>query len=113
VRSLAGLLWLFLFIQVLAWLVADGERWFVFQPDIIIAWDQGFVWTLAVSLPVFLTGKFTEHGKLLNFLLRRRNAKRLIMDFLRSLIEKPEPLSVIAGLFDQLNAVFSTAIQEK
>jgi len=35
------------------------------------------------------------------------------MDFLRSLIEKPEPLSVIAGLFDQLNAVFSTAIQEK
>jgi hypothetical protein len=48
---------------------------------------------------------------LLDTLLRRRSAKQLVLEFLRTTVEECAPLGLIATLFDQLNVVCQAAAQ--
>lgn len=57
-------------------------------------------------------GAFTEKTFQLDFLLRRKNSKPLVVKVLKSLIEKKTNISLMAKLFDQINTVCAAIAQE-
>ncbi|XP_055784599.1 regulator of MON1-CCZ1 complex-like isoform X2 [Salvelinus fontinalis] len=51
-----------------------SSSWSVFQPDIIISASEGYLWYLQVKLPLTVN-LLQDKGKLMDFLLRRRDCK--------------------------------------
>eukprot|EP00063_Salmo_salar_P061945 XP_014036780.1 PREDICTED: uncharacterized protein C18orf8-like isoform X4 [Salmo salar] len=51
-----------------------SSSWSVFQPDIIISASEGYLWYLQVKLPPTIN-LLQDKGKLMDFLLRRRDCK--------------------------------------
>ncbi|XP_021418199.1 regulator of MON1-CCZ1 complex isoform X3 [Oncorhynchus mykiss] len=51
-----------------------SSSWSVFQPDIIISASEGYLWYLQVKLPPTVN-LLQDKGKLMDFLLRRRDCK--------------------------------------
>ena len=60
-----------------------------------------------------MQGAFADETLLLDFLLRRRSSKELILKFLKTSLERKTSLSMISKLFDQINLVCSTMALEK
>lgn len=56
---------------------------------------------------------FSDKRQLLDFLLRRRGSRMLILQFIRAAIEEREPLELLAYLFDTLNRVAAQAFYER
>ncbi|KAJ7404491.1 hypothetical protein WISP_145511 [Willisornis vidua] len=84
--------------------VADSSSWIVFQPDIIISASEGYLWSLQVKLePV--VNLLLDKGKLMDFLLQRKECKMVILSVCSQILSEPErgSLSVIATVFDKLN----------
>uniref|UniRef100_A0A672LY72 Uncharacterized protein n=1 Tax=Sinocyclocheilus grahami TaxID=75366 RepID=A0A672LY72_SINGR len=84
-----------------------SSSWSVFQPDIIISASEGYLWYLQVKLqptPNLLQDK----GKLMDFLLRRRDCKMVILSVCSQMLTGGEKgiLSVVATVFDKLNQVY-------
>lgn len=111
----------------------DGRDWVVFYPDLIVSPQLGCLWTVSMNLVTRNTpfpeshdfptnklpqqqenvmGSFTDKALLLNFLLRRRNSRSLILQFIKSSLEKRTNPSVMSKLFDQLNIVCSSVALE-
>ncbi|XP_025914396.1 regulator of MON1-CCZ1 complex isoform X2 [Apteryx rowi] len=81
-----------------------SSSWIVFQPDIIISASEGYLWNLQVKLePV--VNLLPDKGKLMDFLLQRRECKMVILSVCSQMLSEPGrgSLSVIATVFDKLN----------
>ncbi|XP_069635273.1 regulator of MON1-CCZ1 complex isoform X2 [Haliaeetus albicilla] len=81
-----------------------SSSWIVFQPNIIISASEGYLWSLQVKLePV--VNLLLDKGKLMDFLLQRKECKMVILSVCSQMLSEPErgSLSVIATVFDKLN----------
>uniref|UniRef100_A0A8V0XNE9 Regulator of MON1-CCZ1 n=1 Tax=Gallus gallus TaxID=9031 RepID=A0A8V0XNE9_CHICK len=81
-----------------------SSSWIVFQPDIIISASEGYLWNLQVKLePV--VNLLLDKGRLMDFLLQRKECKMVILAVCSQMLSEPErgSLPVIATVFDKLN----------
>ncbi|XP_061304632.1 regulator of MON1-CCZ1 complex isoform X4 [Pezoporus flaviventris] len=81
-----------------------SSSWIVFQPDIIISASEGYLWSLQVKLEP-IVNLLLDKGKLMDFLLQRKECKMVILSVCSQMLSEPErgSLSVIATVFDKLN----------
>uniref|UniRef100_A0A8C6XEL0 Regulator of MON1-CCZ1 n=1 Tax=Naja naja TaxID=35670 RepID=A0A8C6XEL0_NAJNA len=81
-----------------------SSSWIVFQPDIIISASEGFLWNLQIKLEPTVN-LLPDKGKLMDFLLQRKDCKMVILSVCSQMLNEPEggSLSVIATVFDKLN----------
>uniref|UniRef100_A0A8C2DYK9 Regulator of MON1-CCZ1 n=1 Tax=Cyprinus carpio TaxID=7962 RepID=A0A8C2DYK9_CYPCA len=79
----------------------------LFQPDIIISASEGYLWYLQVKLQPTLN-LLQDKGKLMDFLLRRRDCKMVILSVCSQMLTGGDKgnLSVVATVFDKLNQVY-------
>ncbi|XP_018949734.2 regulator of MON1-CCZ1 complex isoform X1 [Cyprinus carpio] len=84
-----------------------SSSWSVFQPDIIISASEGYLWYLQVKLQPTLK-LLRDKGKLMDFLLRRRDCKMVILSVCSQMLTEGDKgnLSVVATVFDKLNQVY-------
>ncbi|KAI3355541.1 hypothetical protein L3Q82_018371 [Scortum barcoo] len=95
-----------------------SSSWSVFQPDIIISASEGYLWYLQVKLPPTVN-LLQDKGKLMDFLLRRRDCKMVILSVcsqrvrLSVFLEGGEigSLPVVATVFDKLNQVYKDYLE--
>ncbi|XP_007435370.1 regulator of MON1-CCZ1 complex [Python bivittatus] len=81
-----------------------SSSWIVFQPDIIISASEGYLWNLQMKLEPTVN-LLPDKGKLMDFLLQRKDCKMVILSVCSQMLNEPErgSLSVIATVFDKLN----------
>ncbi|KAF2985218.1 hypothetical protein EK904_007532, partial [Melospiza melodia maxima] len=92
--------------------VPYSSSWIVFQPDIIISASEGYLWSLQVKLePV--VNLLLDKGKLMDFLLQRKECKMVILSVCSQMLSEPErgSLSVIATVFDKLNQEYKKYLE--
>ncbi|XP_061569580.1 regulator of MON1-CCZ1 complex [Cololabis saira] len=89
-----------------------SSSWSVFQPDIIISASEGYLWYLQVKLPPTVN-LLQDKGKLMDFLLRRRDCKMVILAVCSQLLGSGEDgsLPVVATVFDKLNQVYKDYLE--
>uniref|UniRef100_A0A3B3B4I1 Regulator of MON1-CCZ1 n=1 Tax=Oryzias melastigma TaxID=30732 RepID=A0A3B3B4I1_ORYME len=89
-----------------------SSSWSVFQPDIIISASEGYLWYLQVKLPPTVK-LLQDKGKLMDFLLRRRDCKMVILSVCSQILEGSEKagLPVVATVFDKLNQVYKEYLE--
>ncbi|XP_068568876.1 regulator of MON1-CCZ1 complex [Cebidichthys violaceus] len=89
-----------------------SSSWSVFQPDIIISASEGYLWYLQVKLPPTVN-LLQDKGKLMDFLLRRRDCKMVILSVCSQILEGGEKgsLPVVATVFDKLNQVYKEYLE--
>uniref|UniRef100_A0A8D3EE87 Mic1 domain-containing protein n=1 Tax=Scophthalmus maximus TaxID=52904 RepID=A0A8D3EE87_SCOMX len=85
-----------------------SSSWSVFQPDIIISASEGFLWYLQVKLPPTVN-LLQDKGKLMDFLLRRRDCKMVILSVCSQ--STSGSLPVVATVFDKLNQVYKEYLE--
>uniref|UniRef100_A0A674AYK7 Regulator of MON1-CCZ1 n=1 Tax=Salmo trutta TaxID=8032 RepID=A0A674AYK7_SALTR len=92
--------------------LTDSSSWSVFQPDIIISASEGYQWYLQVKLPPTVN-LLQDKGKLIDFLLRRRDCKMVILSVCSQMLngEDKGSLPVVATVFDKLNQVFKEYLE--
>uniref|UniRef100_A0A8D0ASA1 Regulator of MON1-CCZ1 n=1 Tax=Sander lucioperca TaxID=283035 RepID=A0A8D0ASA1_SANLU len=86
-----------------------SSSWSVFQPDIIISASEGYLWYLQVKLPPAVI-LLQDKGKLMDFLLRRRDCKMVILSVCSQSTSKGS-LPVVATVFDKLNQVYKEYLE--
>uniref|UniRef100_A0A3B3TGX0 Regulator of MON1-CCZ1 n=1 Tax=Paramormyrops kingsleyae TaxID=1676925 RepID=A0A3B3TGX0_9TELE len=89
-----------------------SSTWSVFQPDIIISASEGYLWHLQVKLqPV--VNLLQDKGKLMDFLLRRRDCKMVILSVCSQMLIKGDKgnLPVVATVFDKLSQVYKEYLE--
>uniref|UniRef100_A0A7N8Y7J8 Regulator of MON1-CCZ1 n=1 Tax=Mastacembelus armatus TaxID=205130 RepID=A0A7N8Y7J8_9TELE len=101
--------------SVLTWTLTvppDSSSWSVFQPDIIISASEGYLWYLQVKLTPTVN-LLQDKGKLMDFLLRRRDCKMVILSVCSQILEGGEKgsLPVVATVFDKLNQVYKEYLE--
>ncbi|XP_077208716.1 regulator of MON1-CCZ1 complex isoform X3 [Paroedura picta] len=81
-----------------------SSSWIVFQPDIIISAIEGYLWNLQVKLEP-IVNLLPDKGKLMDFLLQRKDCKMVILSVCSQMLSEPDrgSLGVIATVFDKLN----------
>ncbi|XP_044279951.1 regulator of MON1-CCZ1 complex isoform X4 [Varanus komodoensis] len=81
-----------------------SSSWIVFEPDIIISASEGYLWNLQVKLEPIVK-LLPDKGKLMDFLLQRKDCKMVILSVCSQMLSEPErgSLSMIATVFDKLN----------
>nr|XP_028593007.1 regulator of MON1-CCZ1 complex [Podarcis muralis] len=81
-----------------------SSSWIVFQPDIIISASEGYLWNLQVKLEP-IVNLLPDKGKLMDFLLQRKDCKMVILAVCSQMLSEPDggSLSVVATVFDKLN----------
>uniref|UniRef100_A0A3P8QET1 Mic1 domain-containing protein n=1 Tax=Astatotilapia calliptera TaxID=8154 RepID=A0A3P8QET1_ASTCA len=88
-----------------------SSSWSVFQPDIIISASEGYLWYLQVKLPPTVN-LLQDKGKLMDFLLRRRECKMVILSVCsQSAYLTAGSLPVVATVFDKLNQVYKDYLE--
>uniref|UniRef100_A0A8D3DGX9 Mic1 domain-containing protein n=1 Tax=Scophthalmus maximus TaxID=52904 RepID=A0A8D3DGX9_SCOMX len=89
-----------------------SSSWSVFQPDIIISASEGFLWYLQVKLPPTVN-LLQDKGKLMDFLLRRRDCKMVILSVCSQSTSDGAKgsLPVVATVFDKLNQVYKEYLE--
>ncbi|XP_030624255.1 regulator of MON1-CCZ1 complex isoform X2 [Chanos chanos] len=89
-----------------------SSTWSVFQPDIIISASEGYLWYLQVKLRPMLT-LLPDKGKLMDFLLRRRDCKMVILSVCSQMLVGGDKgaLPVVAVVFDKLNQVYKEYLE--
>uniref|UniRef100_A0A8C2XLR6 Regulator of MON1-CCZ1 n=1 Tax=Cyclopterus lumpus TaxID=8103 RepID=A0A8C2XLR6_CYCLU len=92
--------------------LADSSSWSVFQPDIIISASEGYLWYLQVKLPPTVN-LLQDKGKLMDFLLRRRECKMVILSVCSQILQGGEKgrLPIVATVFDKLNQVYKEYLE--
>uniref|UniRef100_A0A7N9ANP2 Regulator of MON1-CCZ1 n=1 Tax=Mastacembelus armatus TaxID=205130 RepID=A0A7N9ANP2_9TELE len=92
--------------------LSDSSSWSVFQPDIIISASEGYLWYLQVKLTPTVN-LLQDKGKLMDFLLRRRDCKMVILSVCSQILEGGEKgsLPVVATVFDKLNQVYKEYLE--
>lgn len=84
-------------------------NWVLFQPNIVIDAKLGALWILELKLePVCKI--ITDRVKLVEFLLQRQNAKGLLLDVLKNMLQKDEETAVrlptLEIIFNKLNRLY-------
>nr|XP_054592142.1 regulator of MON1-CCZ1 complex isoform X1 [Nothobranchius furzeri] len=89
-----------------------SSSWSVFQPDIIISASEGYLWYLQVKLAP-MVHLLEDKGKLMDFLLRRRDCKLVILSVCSQILGGHEEagLPVVATVFDKLNQVYKDYLE--
>uniref|UniRef100_A0A8C4HIJ0 Mic1 domain-containing protein n=2 Tax=Dicentrarchus labrax TaxID=13489 RepID=A0A8C4HIJ0_DICLA len=89
-----------------------SSSWSVFQPDIIISASEGVGDRSVVKLPPTVN-LLQDKGKLMDFLLRRRDCKMVILSVCSQILEGGEKgsLPVVATVFDKLNQVYKEYLE--
>uniref|UniRef100_A0A665VHE7 Uncharacterized protein n=1 Tax=Echeneis naucrates TaxID=173247 RepID=A0A665VHE7_ECHNA len=87
-----------------------SSSWSVFQPDIIISASEGYLWYLQVKLPPTVN-LLQDKGKLMDFLLRRRDCKMVILSVCSQSTSVCGGLPVVATIFDKLNLVYKEYLE--
>uniref|UniRef100_A0A1A8HJE6 Chromosome 18 open reading frame 8 n=1 Tax=Nothobranchius korthausae TaxID=1143690 RepID=A0A1A8HJE6_9TELE len=89
-----------------------SSSWSVFQPDIIISASEGYLWYLQVKLAP-MVHMLEDKGKLMDFLLRRRDCKMVILSVCSQILGGHEEagLPVVATVFDKLNQVYKDYLE--
>ncbi|XP_070960970.1 regulator of MON1-CCZ1 complex-like [Oncorhynchus clarkii lewisi] len=89
-----------------------SSSWSVFQPDIIISASEGYLWYLQVKLPPTVN-LLQDKGKLMDFLLRRRDCKMVILSVCAQMLNRGDKggLPVVATVFDKLNQVYKEYLE--
>ncbi|KAM9417153.1 regulator of MON1-CCZ1 complex-like isoform 2-T2 [Salvelinus alpinus] len=89
-----------------------SSSWSVFQPDIIISASEGYLWYLQVKLPLTVN-LLQDKGKLMDFLLRRRDCKMVILSVCAQMLNGGDKggLPVVATVFDKLNQVYKEYLE--
>nr|XP_046211715.1 regulator of MON1-CCZ1 complex-like isoform X4 [Oncorhynchus gorbuscha] len=89
-----------------------SSSWSVFQPDIIISASEGYLWYLQVKLPPTVN-LLQDKGKLMDFLLRRRDCKMVILSVCAQMLNGGDKggLPVVATVFDKLNQVYKEYLE--
>uniref|UniRef100_A0A8C2XL34 Regulator of MON1-CCZ1 n=1 Tax=Cyclopterus lumpus TaxID=8103 RepID=A0A8C2XL34_CYCLU len=89
-----------------------SSSWSVFQPDIIISASEGYLWYLQVKLPPTVN-LLQDKGKLMDFLLRRRECKMVILSVCSQILQGGEKgrLPIVATVFDKLNQVYKEYLE--
>uniref|UniRef100_A0A8D0DE20 Regulator of MON1-CCZ1 n=1 Tax=Sander lucioperca TaxID=283035 RepID=A0A8D0DE20_SANLU len=87
-----------------------SSSWSVFQPDIIISASEGYLWYLQVKLPPAVI-LLQDKGKLMDFLLRRRDCKMVILSVCSQSTGEKGSLPVVATVFDKLNQVYKEYLE--
>uniref|UniRef100_A0AAQ4R093 Regulator of MON1-CCZ1 n=1 Tax=Gasterosteus aculeatus aculeatus TaxID=481459 RepID=A0AAQ4R093_GASAC len=86
-----------------------SSSWSVFQPDIIISASEGYLWYLQVKLSPTVN-LLQDKGKLMDFLLRRRDCKMVILSVCSQSTSRGS-LPVVAVVFDKLNQVYKEYLE--
>ncbi|XP_031692108.1 regulator of MON1-CCZ1 complex-like isoform X4 [Oncorhynchus kisutch] len=89
-----------------------SSSWSVFQPDIIISASEGYLWYLQMKLPPTVN-LLQDKGKLMDFLLRRRDCKMVILSVCAQMLNGGDKggLPVVATVFDKLNQVYKEYLE--
>ncbi|XP_026882719.2 regulator of MON1-CCZ1 complex isoform X1 [Electrophorus electricus] len=90
-----------------------SSTWSVFQPDIIISASEGYLWYLQVKLQPTVN-LLQDKGKLMEFLLRRRDCKMVILSVCSQMLvggDDKGNLPVVATVFDKLNRVYKEYLE--
>ncbi|XP_036409459.1 regulator of MON1-CCZ1 complex [Megalops cyprinoides] len=89
-----------------------SSTWSVFQPDIIISASEGYLWYLQVKLQPAVN-LLQDKGKLMDFLLHRRDCKMVILSVCSQMLNGGEKrnLPVVATVFDKLNQVYKEYLE--
>ncbi|KAJ8279328.1 hypothetical protein COCON_G00063940 [Conger conger] len=89
-----------------------SSTWSVFQPDIIISASEGYLWYLQMKLQPAVN-LFQDKGKLMDFLLHRRDCKMVILSVCSQMLDGGEKgsLPVVATVFDKLNQVYKEYLE--
>ncbi|XP_007895424.2 regulator of MON1-CCZ1 complex [Callorhinchus milii] len=89
-----------------------SSSWSVFQPDIIINASEGYLWCLQVKLQP-IVHMLQDKGRLMDFLLQRKDCKMVILSVCCQLLSATErgSLSVIATIFDKLNQFYKEYLE--
>ncbi|MEE6464226.1 hypothetical protein FKM82_006215 [Ascaphus truei] len=84
-----------------------SSSWIVFQPDIIISASEGYLWYIRIKLQP-IVHLLPDKGKLMDFLLQRRDCKLVILSVCSQMLTETEraSLPVIATVFDKLNSEY-------
>jgi hypothetical protein len=73
------------------------------QPNYILDRETCYLFELQLQLNA-LALTFSRKDRLVEFLLRRREGQRLLLQVLREMVEEMTPLNVLAKVFDSVNA---------
>ncbi|XP_069778712.1 regulator of MON1-CCZ1 complex isoform X2 [Narcine bancroftii] len=89
-----------------------SSSWSVFQPDIIINASEGYLWCLQIKLQP-IVHMLQDRGRLMDFLLLRKDCKMVILSVCSEMLCAPErgSLPVIATVFDKLNQVYKDYLE--
>ncbi|XP_064186533.1 regulator of MON1-CCZ1 complex [Anguilla rostrata] len=89
-----------------------SSTWSVFQPDIIISASEGYLWYLQIKLQPAVN-LLQDKGKLMDFLLHRRDCKMVILSVCSQMLDGGEKgnLPVVATVFDKLNLVYKDYLE--
>lgn len=94
----------------------DSKSWVVFTPNIVIDADVGCLWTLEINYEALCT-MVSDRVRLVEFLLQRTKGKLFLIQVLQEMIAggeyKPTNLPIIEAVFDRLNAVYKTWINNE
>ncbi|XP_053570952.1 regulator of MON1-CCZ1 complex isoform X2 [Bombina bombina] len=84
-----------------------SSSWIVFQPDIIISASEGYLWHLRIKLQP-IVHLLPDKGKLMDFLLQRRDCKSVILSVCSQMLSEADrqSLPVIATVFDKLSSEY-------
>ncbi|KAK7080800.1 hypothetical protein SK128_001035 [Halocaridina rubra] len=83
-----------------------APTWVVFQPDIVIDARLGCMWHLRLCLD-FLVKAVEDKSQLVDCLLRRQQAKPLVLSVVRQVVESRQ-LASLGQIFDKINASYRT-----
>ncbi|XP_063585002.1 regulator of MON1-CCZ1 complex-like isoform X2 [Penaeus indicus] len=81
-----------------------APTWVVFQPDIVIDARLGCMWHLQLRLDC-LAKVMEDKSQLVDSLLRRQQAKPLVLSVVREAVETGQ-LGALAQIFDKINAAY-------
>lgn len=85
-----------------------SPNWVLFQPNIVIDAKLGCLWNLEIRLES-LSQHIGDFVKLIDFLLRRTEAKSIVLSVIRDLLSTQYSgvkLPVIQTIFDKLNVIY-------
>lgn len=90
-------------------LILDSVNWVLFQPNIVIDAKLGCLWTLEFKLKPICT-MITDRVRLVEFLLQRKNAKGLLLDVLKEMLDTNQDngvrLPTLEIIFNKLNKLY-------
>ncbi|XP_071807803.1 regulator of MON1-CCZ1 complex-like isoform X2 [Asterias amurensis] len=91
-----------------------SPNWVVFQPNTVIDARLGCLWHVHLRLEPLVT-MIPDKCRLIDFLLLRRESKKVILSVCKQVLLPGQQcsLSIIARMFDKLNQVYRTFLEEE